>query len=421
MTARYQKNRLPNGITAASIAMPGMESVSLGMWVKVGGRHETPHKAGISHFLEHLLFKGTEKRSCMDLKQAIEGIGGSFNAFTGEEFTCYFVKVLGRKLSVGFDILSDMILHASLKEEEVEKERMVILEEIKMEQDIPAHRVGEILNRLLWPSHPLGQELTGTPDTIRSLSRKDIVSYRDLYYHPRNLFIVACGAVDHGELLRQVRRHFASVPGKMPSRFVRVKPHPPRMATHFIFKKTAQSHLAIGLPALRRNHPGQPALSLLNVILGANMSSRLFQELRENRGLAYEIGSHLRRYQDAGVLVIGAGVDARKTEESLRVVLQELDNLKKERVAPEEFRRAREYYTGQLLFALEDTTDHMVWLGESLVSLDRVTRPDDLLNKISRVRAEDLKQMARRVFERRSLKLAVIGPHSKKDQRRLRG
>ena len=420
MKTVYQRNRLSNGVTVASVALPGMESVSIGVWVKVGGRYETHGKAGISHFLEHLLFKGTETRSCTDLKEAIEGIGGSFNAFTGEEFTCYLVKVIGKHLPISIDILSDMVLHATLTDEDIEKERLVILEEIKMEEDIPMHFVHELLNRLLWPHHPLGMELGGTPSTVRSIRRKDLLAYRDFYYNPRNIFVIAAGAVNHRRLVKEVQKHFSAVSGKRPSVFLKVKPHARRIATHFTFRKTAQTHFAIGLPGLRRDHSGQTALGLLNVVLGANMSSRLFQEVRENRGLAYEIGSHVRRYHDTGALVIDAGVDAKKADESVRVILGELEKLKKEWIGREEFNRAKEYYTGQLLLGLEDTTDHMLWIGESLVTLNRITTSKDILKKVSLTKPEDVRAMARLVFQNRGLKLALIGPQKEKDRKRIR-
>lgn len=416
----YNRHHLPNGVTIASVRLPGMESVSLGVWVKVGGRYEKKAKAGISHFLEHLLFKGTETRSCTDLKEAIEGIGGTFNAFTGEEFTCYLVRALGKHLSTGVEVLSDMVLHATLTDEDIEKERRVILEEIKMEMDVPMHFVHELLNQLLWPEHPLGMELAGTPETIRALRRRDIVAYRDFYYNPKNIFVIAAGAVDHGRLVREVRKHFSKVSGKRPSFFLKVTRRSPKVAMHFAFKKTAQTHLAMGLPALRRNHPDQRALSLLNVILGANMSSRLFQEVRENRGLAYEIGSHISRFHDTGALVIGAGIDAKKADESVRVILGELEKLKKERVGKEELHRAKEYYRGQLLLGLEDTTDHMLWMGESLVTLNRLMRPKEILNKIARTTPEEMRSIARRIFQNRSLKLALIGPQKEKDRKRIR-
>jgi len=420
MTIQYLKEKLPNGMTVVSAKLPGMESVSLGIWVKVGGRYEKKEKAGISHFLEHLLFKGTEKRSCADLKQAIEGIGGSFNAFTGEEFTCYLVKVLGKYLPISIEILSDMIFHATLPEEEIEKERMVILEEIKMEMDMPMHFVNELLNTLLWPKHPLGMELAGTPETVRAMRRTDLVDYRNFYYHPKNLFVIACGAVHQRHLVEGVKKHVSRVPGKRPSSFMEVGPRPPKASAKLVFKKTAQTHLALGLPGLKRDHPDQYALSLLNVVLGGNMSSRLFHEVRENRGLAYEIGSHLCRFHDTGAFVINAGVDAKKAPESIKVILGELEKVKSEEISQSELRRAKEYYIGQLLLALEDTSDHMLWMGESLVTLGRTVHPSEAVKKVGGIKAGELKEVARRLFRHDVLQFAAIGPQNEKERRRIK-
>ncbi len=419
MRPRYERTKLSNGMTIASARMNGMESVSLGIWVKVGGRYETPNRAGISHFLEHLLFKGTKTRSCTDLKEAIEGVGGSFNAFTSEEYTCYLVRVLGKYLPVSVDILSDMVLHATLPDEEIEKERMVILEEIKMDMDIPMHFVGELLSGLLWPKHPLGMELAGTPETVRSIRRRDLAEYKDSYYHPKNIVVVGCGDLSHRRLVQEVRKYFSTITGKRPSVFKRTTSFP-NSSTKFVFKKTAQTHLALGLPALPREHPDHYALSVLNVVLGGNMSSRLFQQVRENRGLAYEISSHLRRFDDTGAFIVNAGVDARKTPESVSVILQELEKVKKDPVSKGELRRAKDYYVGQLLLSLEDTADHMFWMGESLTTLGRSFDLRDILKKISKVDAGDLKGVARRLFRNEFLQLAAIGPQKENEKRQIK-
>jgi len=265
----------------------------------------------------------------------------------------------------------------------------------------------------------LGMDLAGSPKTVQGITRKDLLHYRDAYYHPKNLTVVACGAVYHNALVQKIKRHFLHVRGKRPSRFLKAKQFLPRIAGRFVFKETAQTHLALGLPGLRREHPDQRKLGLLNVVLGANMSSRLFQEVRENRGLAYEISSHLRRFADTGALIIGAGVDSKRAHESIRVILNELTRLKSELVGKEEFQRAKEYYTGQLLMSLEDTLDHMVWLGESFVTLGRVVTPQEILEKVKRVQVNDVRKMARQVFQNRFVKLAVIGPQKRRDQKRI--
>ena len=419
MKVTYHRTECDNGLKIVSAPLQGMNSVAVGIWAKVGGRYEVKQKAGVSHYLEHLLFKGTRTRSCMQIKQAIEGVGGSFNAFTGEEYTCYYVKARAKYLSLSTDILSDMVLHATLAEEDVEKERGVILEEIKMEMDIPMHFVNELLSNLLWPGHPLGMELAGTPKTIQGLRRTDILRHRDDYYHPANLFVVAAGAFRHEEVVRLSRRFFHRVPAKTPSRFQKATVTPKGPLTKFQFKKTAQTHLSIGLHGLPRSHPDEYAFALLHIVLGANMSSRLFQEVRENRGLAYEIGTHLRRFTDTGAFVINAGVEAAKTVEALSVILKELGKVIRRPVPKAELDRAKEYFIGQTTLALEDTMDHMLWLGEPLVTLNRLYTQEEVLRSVRRVQPDDIRRVARTLFREKALHLAIIGPQKDKDRKKI--
>ena len=419
MKVPYRRTEFDNGLKLVSAHLPAMSSVAVGIWAQVGGRYESKKRAGISHYLEHLLFKGTKTRSCMQIKQAIEGVGGSFNAFTGEEFTCYYVKARAKYLPLSFEILSDMVLHATLANEDVEKERGVILEEIKMEMDIPMHFVNELLNTLLWPNHPLGMELAGTAETVGKIRRSDLVCHRDDYYHPANLFVVAAGALRHEDLLRQARRFFLRFPAKSPSRFEKARVIPKGPVTKFQFKKTAQTHLSIGLHGLPRQHPDEYALGLLHVLLGANMSSRLFQEVRENRGLAYEIGTHLRRFTDTGAFLINAGVEASKTVEAISVILKELKKVARRSVPKAELDRAKEYFIGQTLLALEDTMDHMLWLGEPLVTLNRLYTVEEVLRSVKRVQAGDIRRVAHSIFSQEALHLAMIGPQKDKDRKKI--
>ena len=419
MKVTYRRTELDNGLKIVSAPLQGMNSIAIGIWAKVGGRYEAKQKAGISHYLEHLLFKGTKSRSCMEIKQAIEGVGGSFNAFTGEEYTCYYVKARAKYLSLATEILSDMVLHATLAQEEIEKERGVILEEIKMEMDMPMHFVNELLNGLLWPGHPLGMELAGTPETVGQIRRPDLVGHRDDYYHPANLFVVAAGALRHEEVVRLSRRFFDRIPAKRPSRFQETTVSSKGPVTKFQFKKTAQTHLSIGLHGLPRRHPDEYVLALLHIILGANMSSRLFQEVRENRGLAYEIGTHLRRFTDTGAFVISAGVEATKAAQALCVILKELKKISRSSVPKAELDRAKEYFIGQTTLGLEDTMDHMLWLGEPLVTLDRLYTSEEVLRAVKRVEPGDLRRVARALFREKALHLAIIGPQNGKDRKKI--
>lgn len=413
----YQKTTLDNGLRVVSYSMPTMESVALGIWVSTGGRYENKKITGISHFLEHLLFKGTKKRTTEQIKQSIEGVGGSINAFTSEEFTCYLVKILGKHLSLSLDVLSDMILNATLPSLEIEKERAVIVEEIKMYRDLPGHYVGELLNQLLWPDHPLGRCLAGYVETIASIKRKDIKEYKDRFYNPRNIIIAVCGNIEHSNFITDVNKYFLKLKPKVKSRFRPVKDERQRVSkTHFHFKETEQTHISLGIHAFSRQHPDRYTLSLLHIILGANMSSRLFQEVREKRGLAYEISSQVKKYQDTGAFVINAGVDNRKVPRAIGVILEELAKIASKDVTREELHRAKEFYVGQLLLGLEDTLEHMFWIGEREAALGKVTSPEEIIAEVNKVTIEDVRRVANKLFRSNKLNLALIGPIRDKDK-----
>ncbi len=406
----YRLTTLPNGLTVVLRPMEHVESVAVGIWVRAGGRYERLEQAGISHFVEHLLFKGTHTRSCESLKQAIEGIGGSLNGFTAEEFTCYMAKVPAKYLERALNVLSDMVRRPSLRARDIEKEREVILEEIRMAEDTPGQYVHEVFNQLLWPNPPLGSLLAGTADTVRGLSRRDLVDYWKRLYHPRNLLVSCAGAFEAERVVRHVRRTFPRGPRPTLRRAVPAPRSPRGPCVKVLHKATEQTHLCLGTPAIPRTHPQRFALELLHVVLGGNMSSRLFREVREKRGLVYEIGTHVKRYQDTGAFVVYAGCDAAKLETVLETVLTELARLKRERVTPRELQRAKDFYGGQLLMSLEDTLEQMLWIGEQTVTVGRVSRPQELVRAMERVTPQQIQQAARRLFVSERMFLAVVGP-----------
>ncbi|MFA5146391.1 MAG: pitrilysin family protein [Candidatus Omnitrophota bacterium] len=408
----HKLDTLPNGLGIAVKPMEHMESVAIGIWIKAGGRYEDEKNNGISHLLEHLLFKGTKTRDMKKIKEEIEGRGGSFNGFTAEEFTCYLVKVLAKDAGLGIDILSDMVLNPRLDEEEVEKEKGVVAEEINMYKDMPAHHVHEILTEMLWPGEPLGLPLAGTAESVNSLTRKKIVSYKELYYNPKNMLIVSTGRIGEAEMLELAREHLGSPAGagKDAPGFEKARDRRPKRTVRIDPKKTEQVHIAIGLHAMNRFHPDKHILSTLNILLGANMSSRLFHIVRDEMALCYEISSSARLYHDAGALVISAGVDERKLKKCLEVILRELGRLKKESVSAEELKRAKEYYKGQLLFALEDTMSYMLWLGEKMTTGEREFSVKKILDRIDSVTRDDIRRVSGDIFKEDNLNLAVIGP-----------
>lgn len=408
----YTKIELENGLKIACFSMPNMESVSLGIWLNVGGRYEEESLSGISHFLEHLVFRGTQKRSARQIKESIEGVGGMLNAFTGEEFTCYFVKIPSRYLELSLDVLSDIVLNARLDSNDIEKERTVILEEIKMYMDLPMHYVQELLSQLLWPDQPLGRFLCGTFDSISNMKREDLVSYRDRFYQPQHINVVACGNLDTEKFIALAKNFFSSLNRGKKIVFGKARIKQEGVKTNFAEKNTEQTHISLGVYGLPRGHKDRYALTLLHIILGANMSSRLFEEVREKRGLAYEIGTHLKKFQDTGAFIINAGVEHRKADQAIRVIMQELRKIRKRPVTQHEFKRAKEYFTGQFLLALEETMEHMLWLGENVTMMDRVYYPGEILTEIDRVKIEDLQRVANDIFKTDSLRLALIGPIS---------
>jgi predicted Zn-dependent peptidase len=401
---------LDNGLKVMADPMDHMESVAIGMWIRSGGRYEAKAASGISHILEHLLFKGTKTRDMKAIKQEIEGRGGSFNGFTSEENTCYLVKLLAKDAELGIDILSDMVLNPRLDPAELAKEKDVIAEEINMYKDIPSHYVHEILAEMMWPDQPLGMPLAGTVESVRSITRDEVSAYKDRYYNPKNMLLIATGNVAAGDLSAKASKYLGSArPGDVSgySKAV-ISQKRPGLSIHT--KETEQTHIALGIHSTDRFHPDKHVLGLLNILLGANMSSRLFHIVRDEMALCYEISSSVRRYEDCGAFVVGAGVDQKKLVRAVEVVLAEIGRMRTDPVGAEELKRAKEYYKGQLLFALEDTMSRMLWLGEKVLAGEEELDPAAILSKVDKVRPEDVVRVAASIFRDEHLNLAVIGP-----------
>ncbi|MFA6320893.1 MAG: pitrilysin family protein [Candidatus Omnitrophota bacterium] len=414
----YKIETIENGLKVVTLPMDHMESVSIGIWIRAGGRFEEAKNNGISHLLEHLLFKGTANRDMMTIKQEIEGRGGSFNGFTSEEHTCYLVKVLSKDAELGLDILSDMVLHPKLDEDEIIKEKDVIVEEINMYKDMPSHYVHEILAEMMWPGQPLGLPLAGTVESVRSITRSDLAKYKEAYYNPKNIIVASSGKVDDKEMVKLSRKYFKDVSAGPVSEFQKVLLEQKKPELRLTTKDTEQTHVALGFHTVDRFHPDKHVLSLINIILGANMSSRLFHIVRDEMALCYEITSSIRRYDDCGAFVVSAGVDNKKLAKALEIVLRELNRMKKEPVGLEELRRAKEYYKGQLLFALEDTMSHMLWMGEKVISNEKDFSVKSILAKIDAVGPEDIMHMSADMLKDDAMNLAIIGPV--KDDKEIR-
>jgi len=407
---KYVKKKLGNGIYIACNYMPGMESVTLGVWLKTGSRYEDDRISGISHYLEHLLFRGSKNFTATQIRQSIEGVGGTINAFTGQEYTCYFVKIRKKFLDPALKILADMILYPKLSIQDIERERKIIIEEIKMQLDIPMGYVHEVLDSLLWKGHPLGRMICGDIRTVSRISKQDIEKYKDFFYTVNNLVIVACGAVKSGELINLINKYFPDTPSGEECQFTRVNIKQTAPQVKFQEKDTQQTHFAIGCRALCRDHPKNTTLSILNIIMGANMSSRLFDEVREKRGLAYEIGSQIIRFTDTGAFVIYSGIEHRNLLEVIKIIFDQLNRIKERIPTIDEVRRAKEYYKGQLLLALEKTMENMIWLGEYTVTNSKITSPKELIESVNKVTPDMVSKLVDEILTFDNLNLSIIGP-----------
>ena len=340
---------MENGLRVVTYEMPQMRSASCSIWIGAGARYETPEIGGISHFIEHILFKGTKRRKDnLEISQAIEGVGGSINGFTDKEVTCYLVKVPSDEFLLGIDVLADIVLDSLFQEESVERERGVIIEEIKMVRDRPDSWVHVILEDLVWPDHPMGRSTAGTEDSVAAMSRQTILDYFNSFYHPGNIVVSVAGNVSQEEVTRAVVGFFQGREGRDKKTFLQTDTKIQGPSVRVENRDTKQANVALGFPAYDRLHPQRYALELLNVVLGWGMSSRLFQEVRVKRGLAYSVGSQYSSYLDTGILRVYAGVDPEKGRDAVTVILEQLARIREESIADNELRMAKDFYKGSL-------------------------------------------------------------------------
>jgi predicted Zn-dependent peptidase len=416
----YKKSTLTNDLRVISNELQDRESVAIGIWVGVGGRYEDEPMRGAAHFLEHILFRGSLKYSCNDIKGMIEGVGGSLNAFTGEEHTCYYAKVPSKHFESTLDILSDMVFFPLIQKNDMERERTIILEEIKMYRDRPQYYVLELLDALVWPDHPLGRNLAGTPQSVGDMSQASLRAFHKHYYSPNNVVISVCGNFSHNTVVSYLEEKLGNFFGQDKDAFLPFKSAQKRSRANFFRKETEQVHLALGFPSLRTDHPDVFALSVLNILLGGNMSSRLFDELREKRGLAYSVYSAAKSYDDTGLFMIKAGVDVSKVEESLELILKILRQVRRGTVKEEEFVRAREYFLGQFMLGLEDTMEHMIWIGESMIERNRIRTIGEVVYRVNGLVPEDIRRVANDILKDKRMNLALVGPVTEKQEKVMR-
>lgn len=406
----YEFTTQANGLRVATASMPHMRSVSVALYLGVGSRYEPAALNGICHFIEHLLFKGTRKRSARQISQAVEGIGGSLNAFTSEEVTCFHARACAPHLPLLLDVLMDMLLNSRFDPADVAKEREVIKEEIAMYWDEPQHLVQEAFNALMWPDQPLGRPITGTAQSLDGIGRGELLDYlRGNYVAPAAL-VVAAGQVTHRQMVRAVSRFIPRFPNGPRPPFVLARNHQAAPRVRLMTRQNEQTQMALGFRTCSRHDDRRYALRVLNTILGENMSSRLFQVLREDRGLTYSIYSNPSFFTDTGDLVISAGLDTDKLPRALRLILSELRRLKQQPVSAAELRRARDYLLGQLDLAQESTESQMNWVGDHLLGYNRVPHPAEIKRRVTQVTPAQIMAAARDFFRPERLNLALVSP-----------
>ena len=408
---------LPNGLRIITEAIPAMRSVSFGVWVGVGSRDETPEQSGCSHFLEHLLFKGTERRSALDISAQIEAVGGETNAFTTKEYTCYYARVLDTDLPLAVDVMCDLITGSVIAPADVETERGVILEEIAMHDDEPGDEVHDVLIEAVYGSHPLGRLISGTTETVSVMTREQIEAFYRRYYTPERMVVAAAGNLDHETVVKQVSAAFAGYDGQAEP--VPLRPAEPRVPTRQADirvqdKDTEQAHLIVGCAALHRLDDRRFTLGVLNNVLGGGMSSRLFQEIREQRGLAYSVYSYTSHYADTGLFAVYAGCAPGKADEVLALARECLAQVAAHGVTDEEVARGKGMLKGSLVLGLEDTGSRMSRLGKGELLYDELLTVDQILARVDAVTSDDIRNLAAELLVR-PMALAVVGPFGDHD------
>ena len=409
-TTPFQKTTLDTGLRIVTSEMPHTRSVAIGIFIGVGSRYESPEQAGISHFIEHMVFKGTERRRTpWEISATIEGSGGVINAGTEQELTVYWCKVAEPDFHESLDLLFDMLRNSLLEAESIEKERMVIIEELSMIHDSPHSRVDALMDEMLWPDHPLGRDIGGTKESIVGITRDMLTDHIARFYTPANIVVSIAGAVSHADVVRQVENHCEGWPTSDPLDWAPFNHTQSAPQLRLEYRKTEQTHLSIALPGLPLEHPDRYALDLLSVILGEGMSSRLFVEVRENKGLAYDVHSGVAHFLDCGAFVVTAGVDPKRVYDAVETILAQLAGMK-DAVPEEELDKAKRLVAGRLMLRMEDTRVVSGWMGNQESLEGRILNLDEVVAKADRVTTDDISDVAKRVLVTEGLNIAVVGP-----------
>jgi len=414
----YQKSVLRNGLRVVTATVKHLHSASIGVFIGAGSRYEEVGQSGVSHFIEHMCFKGTQRRpTSRQISEAIEGVGGILNGATDKELTIYWCKVARPHLSLATDVLADMLTHSKFEPEDVEKERQVITEEINMCHDSPQNRVDLLIDEAMWPDQPLGRDVAGTKTTVSNLTREDILRYSRAEYLANNTVVSVAGDVGHEEVVASLEDSFGHwrTDSKQHWYPASIRQEPRYRVEE---RDTEQAHLCLAMPGLPVSHADRFILDVLNTVLGEGMSSRLFLEIRENKGLAYAINSYANHFQDAGQMTVYAGIDPKQLSACVEAIMLELGRLQ-ERVPEDELKKAREFCKGRLVLRMEDTRSVVGWMGGQELLLGYILTVDEVVSKIDSVRVDDLVRVARELLLPEKVKLAVVGPVNENDVKGL--
>jgi predicted Zn-dependent peptidase len=405
----YQKTTLDNGLRIITANMPHTHSVSICIFVGVGSRYETDSQAGVSHFIEHLFFKGTPKRpTSRQISETIEGVGGIFNGGTDKELTLYWCKVARSHFPLALDVLADILLHSKFDPVDIERERQVIIEEIHMSNDSPIQRVNMLVDEILWPNHPLGCDIAGSRESVTAITRDMMLDYRANHYAPNNTVITIAGDIQHQEMVTAVSQALANWSNHQTrSGYLAYKEHQARRLLIEV-RDTEQVHLCLALPGLSIFDPRRFTLNLLNVILGEGMSSRLFAEIRDKLGLAYNIHSYIEHFLDSGSITVYAGVEPKNLLVAIKAILEQLAQLK-EVIPDSELSKAKEFAKGHLLLRMEDSRSVAGWMGGQEILTGRILSVDQVISIIDAITADELNQLALELLVSSRLRLAVVG------------
>lgn len=409
---QYKKTVLKNGLRIITVPMKGTETATVVAMVGVGSRFETEKEAGLSHFIEHMLFKGTEKRpNTLAISEELDSIGGEFNAFTSKDKTAYYAKADSRHISRALDVIADMYLNSKIEEAEIEREKGTILQELNMYEDTPVRFVGDLFENLLYGKQQLGREIVGYKKTILTLKRKDFIAYMEKFYLANDTVICVSGKFDEKKILTEIKKYFSSLKnGKKPSckKIVEKQMKP---AIKIKFKKTDQTHFILGVRAYHHDHKDRFALGLMAIILGGNMSSRLFIEVRERRGLAYSVHTDNDSYVDCGYVATQAGVEHKNLQKTVEVILNEYKKIATELVSEKELQMAKDFVKGKSVMNFEASDEVAMFYIDQEIKKKKIMSLDELFAKIDAVSRKDILRIARDIFKTDKLNLAIIGPH----------